>query len=96
MQYHTENDLSAERLAQMECPACGLTGTYEMREIELPVTEGTTTVLVKLTAAVCSVCGEVLLDLENAAKLDAVAQRLRTGDTAGMRAVGTVYRLPAA
>lgn len=96
MQRHNGNDLTAERLAERECPACGLAGQMEMREIEMPVTEGTATVLVKLTAAVCSVCGEVLLDLDNAARLDAVAERLRAGDTSGMLPVGTVYRLPAA
>ena len=77
----------------MTCPECFSVDSFRAQDIEEAVTVGDNTALVRIQASVCQVCGYELLDVKNAEKIEAVYKRLENGDTAGMEAIGTTYRV---
>lgn len=85
--------LTAEQASHLHCYVCGNDNAYELHEVEESVTVGGNTALVQVTAALCRFCGERVYDLPTRARIEAVRERLDSGDVAGFEAVGVTYRV---
>jgi YgiT-type zinc finger domain-containing protein len=84
----------AEFLDALICPRCGWENSFTIREIEIVLRVRTDTITVKVTAGVCTHCGEEILDKTASDILDAAVQKLRDGDTSQLQHVGEAYSYP--
>lgn len=81
-------------LEGLQCPRCGHENTYAPREIDFTTKVGNNTVTVTVTAGVCAVCGEQLLDTAATDKVSDAVARLRQGDVSQLAHMGEAYRFP--
>lgn len=74
------------------CPECFSTDSFAREEIVEPVTDGVNTVLVRVAANVCAVCGYALVGPESARAIEDAYARLVRGEVGDMTAVGVTYQ----
>ncbi len=76
-----------------KCPICG-TATV-IKDFEQIVRGGDNTALIKVKAAICHKCGEVVFDARSVRFFEEVSAKLARGDIASFKAVGKSFRVTA-
>ena len=74
------------------CSRCGSTDIEE-RSVEELVRQGQYVVALRLSADVCSTCGERFLERDDVAMVEDVRRRLGRGDLEGFRIAGDLLEL---
>lgn len=73
------------------CPVCG--GEVITKEVEKLITGGNNTAIIRVTAEVCTHCGERLYSKETIMLFERIRSRLTDGDVAGFLLVGQTYKV---
>jgi len=74
-----------------KCPICG--EKLSIDKVEKLLKGGNDVAVTKVTAGVCKKCGEILYEAETANKFDEIREKLRKGDTKGLRLLGKCYAM---
>lgn len=72
------------------CPICG--GKVTVKEVEKIVKGGNNVAILKVTAGVCSKCGERVYSKETHEEIQRIRKELELGRTKGFEMVGRAYR----
>jgi transcription elongation factor Elf1 len=87
MRHQEERAMAHQTIEQMihdiDCSQCGNHNTYEISEVDEPVTVGNNTVLVPIKIAECRICHDRLMDTPTADKLVLTARLLKQGNMQG-------------
>ena len=78
--------------ASSTCPECFSTNSFKGEAIVEPVTDGVNTVLARVEASVCAVCGYALIGPQSARKIEDAHARLVHGEVGDMTAAGITYQ----
>ena len=74
------------------CPNCGFEHTLHREQHDELLEIGSDVIIVPVWVDVCEHCGERIYDMRTVGELEAVEERVRHGDLAGLSPAGTVYR----